>query len=145
MSFSIYFVVGWSKFRGKEKKEEPLLPAQWDSSFGLFAIDEGSIKCNEILLQIHDGLFFFFFLIETWVKLGFQNKNKDSLGIILKITNGNITNHICVFASQLQEVSNMKMQESFIFEKATFGQHAMAIIYQTCILGFGLGSTHFGF
>ena len=34
MSFSVYFVVGWLKFGGKEKKEEPLLPARWDSSFG---------------------------------------------------------------------------------------------------------------
>ena len=40
MSFSVYFVVGWLKFVGKEKKEEPLLPAWWDSSFGLLAIDE---------------------------------------------------------------------------------------------------------
>ena len=40
MSFSIYFVVGWLKFGGKEKKEEPLLPARWDYSFGLLAINE---------------------------------------------------------------------------------------------------------
>ena len=43
------------------------------------------------------------------------------------MTNDNITNHICIFALQLRG-SNMKMQESFIFEKATFGQCVMAII-----------------
>ena len=40
MSFSVYFVAGSLKFGGKEKKEEPLLPARWDSSFGLLAIGE---------------------------------------------------------------------------------------------------------
>ena len=40
MSFFIYFVVGWLKFGGKEKKEEPLLPAWWDYSFGLLATNE---------------------------------------------------------------------------------------------------------
>jgi len=75
--------------------------------------------------------------------LGFQNKNKGSLGIILKMTNSNITNHIYVFTI-LAPGSNMKTQESFVFEKATFGQRAMAIIYQTRILGFGLGNACFG-
>ncbi|KAK9992474.1 hypothetical protein SO802_027459 [Lithocarpus litseifolius] len=28
------------EFGGKEKKEEPLLPVWWDSSFGLLAIDK---------------------------------------------------------------------------------------------------------
>ena len=40
MSFFAYFVFGWLKFERKEKKEEPLLPAQWDSSFRLLAMDE---------------------------------------------------------------------------------------------------------
>ena len=31
---------GWLEVGGKEKKEEPLLPAHCDSSFGLLAIDE---------------------------------------------------------------------------------------------------------
>ena len=30
----------WLEFGGKEKKEEPLLPAQCDFSFGLLAIDK---------------------------------------------------------------------------------------------------------
>ena len=38
----------------------------------------------------------------------------------------------------------MKMQESFVFEKATFGQRAMTITYETHILGFGLGNERFG-
>ena len=46
--------------------------------------------------------FFFFFLIEILVKLGFQNKNKGSLGILLKMTNGNISNLFVFSAKQLQ-------------------------------------------
>ena len=38
--FKILQSVGWSEVGGKEKKEEPLLPAWCDSSFGLLAIDE---------------------------------------------------------------------------------------------------------
>ena len=59
------------------------------------------------------------------------------------MTNGNITNHICVFTIAALG-SNMKTHESFIFEKATFGQRATALIYQTRILGFGLGNVRFG-
>ena len=58
------------------------------------------------------------------------------------MTNGNITNHICVFTIAAPG-SNMKTQESFVFGKATFGQRVMAIIYQTRILGFGLGNARF--
>ena len=36
------------------------------------------------------------------VKLGFQNKNKGSLGIILKMTNGNISNLFVFSVKQLQ-------------------------------------------
>ena len=49
----------------------------------------GSIECREILL-LHD-----FFFNEILVKLGFQNKNKGSLGIMLKMTSGNM---ISIFA-----------------------------------------------
>ena len=82
-------------------------------------------------------------MVEILVKLGFQNKNKGSLWKILKMTNGNITNYICVFTFQLRG-SNMKTQESFVFEKATFGQCTMTIIYETHILGFEVENVHFG-
>ena len=88
-------------------------------------------------------IYIYIYMVEIQVKLGFQNKNKGSLGKILKMTNGNITNYICVFASQLQG-SNMKMQESFIFEKAMVEQCAMTIIYQTRILSFELEDAHLG-
>ena len=46
------------------------------------------------------------------------------------MTNGNITNHICVFTIAALG-SNMKTHESFIFEKATFGQRATAFTKQS--------------
>ena len=39
--------------------------------------------------------FFNFYFIEILVKLGFQNKNKGSLGIMLKMTDSNM---ISIFA-----------------------------------------------
>ena len=84
---------GWLEVGEKEKKEEPLLPARCDSSFGLLAIDEEGAKSVEKFFSYMTVFFiYFFFLIEIMVKLRFQNKNKGSLGIMLKMTNGNISN-----------------------------------------------------
>ena len=39
-TFDLEFCSLLVEFGGKEKKEEPLLLAWWDSSFGLLAIDQ---------------------------------------------------------------------------------------------------------
>ena len=59
MSFFVYFVVGWLKFGGKERKEEPLLLAQWNSFFGLLAIDKEGAQSVE---KFFSGSMMVFFL-----------------------------------------------------------------------------------
>ena len=62
---------------------------------------------------------FFFFLIEILVKLGFQNKNKGSLEIIQKMTNGNISNLFAFLAKQLQGLFSKRNSPSYL-EKLLF-------------------------
>ena len=62
---------------------------------------------------------FFFFFIEILVKLGFQNKNKGSLEIIQKMTNGNISNLFAFLAKQLQGLFSKRNSPSYL-EKLLF-------------------------
>ena len=59
MSLFVYFVVGWLKFGEKERKEEPLLLAQWNSFFGLLAIDKEGAQSVE---KFFSGSMMVFFL-----------------------------------------------------------------------------------
>ena len=65
---------------------------------------------------------FFIFFLEILVKLGFQNKNKDSLGIMLKMTNGNISNLLAFLTKQLQGLfskrDNLSYLEKLLFDNA---------------------------
>ena len=66
--------------------------------------------------------FLFYFFIEVLVKLGFQNKNNGSLGIMLKMTNGKISNaaeEACVFGKAAWR-SIFKTRYSFVFGKVAF-------------------------
>ena len=58
MSFSVYFVVGCLKFGERERKEEPLLPAQWNSFFGLLAIDKQGAQSVEKFFSSSMTIFF---------------------------------------------------------------------------------------
>ena len=49
-----------------------------------------------------ESRYLFFFLIEILVKLEFQNKNKSNLGIMLKMTNSNISILSAFLIKQLQ-------------------------------------------
>ena len=51
---------GWLEVGGKEKKEEPLLPAQCDFSFGLLAIDKEGAQSVEKFFSYMMVFFFFF-------------------------------------------------------------------------------------
>ena len=90
LEFSSLF--GWLEVEGKEKKEEPLLPTRCDFSFGLLAIDKDGAQSVEKFFSYMTVFFYYYFFIEILVKLGFQNKNKGSLGIMLKMTRDNVEN-----------------------------------------------------
>ena len=65
-------------------------------------IEEESCSRRRRLQQFFFYMMVFFFFIEILIKLGFQNKNKGSLGIMLKMTNSNISNLFAFLAKQLQ-------------------------------------------
>ena len=57
-------------------------------------------------------------MLEIWVKMGFQNKNKSSLGIIHKMTNGNIYRPM-VFSHYSSEgpIQKLKKRNCFLGPK----------------------------
>ena len=53
---------GWLEVGEKEKKEEPLLPARCDSSFGLLAIDKEGAKSVEKFYSYMTVFFIYLFI-----------------------------------------------------------------------------------
>ena len=111
---SVWLVRSWRK--GKERRTSTTCTMR----FFFWASCNwrgGSIECREILL-LHDGIFYLF-IIEILVKLGFQNKNKGSLEIMQKMTNGNISNLFAFLAKQLQGLFSKRNSPSYL-EKLLF-------------------------